>query len=151
MKIKTYNKIKWWFCPFFCIWCFLQNLIGLGVFIYSKFRGHCKRTKTEEGIIYYEVDNKNPCYGISLGYWIFLKESYRGDKVTFRHEWGHEIQSLIFGPLYLFLIGIPSGCSNLFKTYENLSIYYNYPWERWADQLGGISHSSLSYNREIKA
>ena len=124
-------------------------MVGLGVFIYSKFRRHCKRVKTEEGIVYYEVDNNNPCYGVSLGYFIFLQEHYKSDTITHRHEYGHQIQSLIFGPLYLIIIGLPSGLSNLWNTAKDDYTYYNYPWERWADKFGGVKHDNLRYDRRL--
>lgn len=151
MKPKTYNIIKWVFFPFFFFFCILQNLVGLGVFIYSKIRRHCKRIKTDDGIVYFEVDNNNPCYGVSLGYWIFLREYYKGDNITFHHEYGHQLQSLLLGPLYLILIGIPSGASNLWNTAKTDEIYYDYPWEKWADRWGGILHKNLKYDRELKS
>ena len=150
MQVKTFNLIKWVLFPIFFFWCFLQNMLGFFVFIYSKLRGHCKRIKTEDGIIYFEVDNQNKVYGVSLGYWVFLNETYKSDKITHHHEWGHQIQSLILGPLYLFLIGLPSGLSNVFRTAKDDLTYYNYPWERWADKLGSVLHSKFYYEREIK-
>ena len=57
----------------------------------------------------------------------------------YKHEFGHYKQSLILGPLYLFVIGIPSICLNIIsrynkKVWEN---YYNFYTERWANKLGG--------------
>lgn len=145
MKVKTFNIIKWFLLP----WIILQTLVGLDCFVYSKIRGYCKRIKTDEGIVYYEVDNSNPCYGVSLGLFVFLQQKYFGDKLAYRHEWGHQIQSLILGPLYLLVIGLPSAITNLFKTYDTNIKYFNYPWEHWADFCGGIRHKDLRYSREI--
>ena len=54
--------------------------------------------------------------GVSLGAFIFINGK-RGDeykKTVSVHEYGHTIQSLILGPLYLFVVGIPSfvWCNN---------------------------------------
>jgi hypothetical protein len=57
-----------------------------------------------------------------------------------RHEYGHSIQSMVLGPLYLLMIGIPSmvwaGC---FKNYRKRSkkSYYWFYTESWADRWGG--------------
>lgn len=151
MKIKTYNILKWCLSPLLLPWCILQNIVGLGVWIYSKFRGYCRRIKTDEGFVYFEVDNNNPCYGVSLGYFVFLQQHYNGDKITQHHEYGHELQSMLLGPLYLILIGLPSGLSNLLNTAKTDAIYYNYPWESWADRWGRVLHKNLKYDRELKA
>lgn len=45
------------------------------------------------------------------------------------HEFGHTIQSRYLGPLYLFVIGLPSVISALTIYHERM------PWERWADKL----------------
>lgn len=151
MKFKTFNILKWVLFIIFFPWCILQNIVGFGVFIYSLFRGHCKRIKTDEGFIYFETDNKSPCYGVSLGYWVFLNETHRYDTLSHHHEFGHQIQSLIYGPLYLIVIGIPSGLSNVWNTYKgDTCIYFNYPWERNADFFGGVLHKDLKYTRELK-
>lgn len=68
-----------------------------------------------------------------------------------RHEQGHQKQSLILGPLYLIVIGIPSAVMNALTRLQSSrytwlkkighNAYYNYykryP-EKWADRLGGV-------------
>ena len=150
VKFKTYNILKWVLFPILLPWCIMQNLVGVGVWIYSKILGYCKRVKTDEGFIYFEVDNNNPCYGVSLGYFVFLQQKYNSDKITHHHEYGHELQSMLLGPLYLILIGLPSGLSNVFNWAKGSDIiYYNYPWEKWADYWGGVKHKNLWYNRKL--
>ena len=130
-------------------WCLPQNFLGFFIYLYSVFRGHCKRIKTSEGFVYFETDKKSKVYGVSLGYFVFLSEYYKDNLLSYHHEFGHQIQSLIYGIFYLFLIGLPSGLSNVFKTAKTSLIYYNYPWERQADKLGGIQHQNLNYTREL--
>ena len=87
-------------------------------------------------------------WGVSLGEFILLCNWY--DENTVRHEYGHCRQSLLFGPLYLLVIGIPSALFNnvwdrLFhKKWSSAGrtwwYYTRYP-ERWADRLGGVVRS----------
>lgn len=57
------------------------------------------------------------------------------------HEYGHTIQSLIFGPLYLFAVGIPSIVWSFLPVFAKrredagISYFSVYP-ERWANKLG---------------
>ena len=47
--------------------------------------------------------------GISLGSFAFFHPDYAHDAHTIRHEMdGHTVDSKLFGPLYLLIIGIPS-------------------------------------------
>jgi hypothetical protein len=86
--------------------------------------------------------------GISLGNYIILNDGhYRKMFVDswkrnyVRHEYGHSVQSLRLGWLYLLVIGIPSliwaaiyGVA-IRKTHNG---YYRFYTEKWADKLGNI-------------
>lgn len=63
-----------------------------------------------------------------------------------RHEYGHSKQSLILGPLYLLVIGLPSILGNLYSrvAHKDSKWYYAQPWEHWADVLGDVSRKNLS-------
>lgn len=116
-------------------WGLPQNL--LGYFLTRKYK------ESEEFFgsrIYYHNDNWG---GISLGMFIIInagkgKEWIDSVKV---HEYGHSIQSIILGPLYLFVIGLPSliWCNSkrfiTLRKEKNVSYYSFYP-ERWANYLG---------------
>ena len=55
------------------------------------------------------------------------------------HEYGHTIQSLILGPLYLIVMGIPSALWAAFgskKRREKQIPYGAFFTEKWANQLG---------------
>lgn len=127
----------------FWIWQLPQNLVGLFLLlIYRK----------EE--VYYRLNGrtfyftKEMISGISLGNYIIMSRKDMEDGM--KHEYGHSVQSRILGPFYLLLIGIPSGIGNLcdqwfFKNWkysDKHERYYNQPWEKWADKLGGV-------NREV--
>ena len=80
---------------------------------------------------------KKSCGSVTLGNHIFL--SPRATDTTVRHEWGHTRQSLILGPLYLIVIGIPS----IIWAATHRAIVPNKPYdwfytEAWANKLGGV-------------
>ena len=81
---------------------------------------------------------------LSLGPFIFLGSCGNGiDDRLLVHEYGHTIQSLILGPLYLPVIGLPSFMWFRMPRFANrrhaqgLS-YYSFYTERWANHLGEL-------------
>lgn len=126
------------------IWQLLQNIIGLILIAwYKPQRVH----KLDNGVkVYYTHKMKG---GISLGnYCIINTGHYRKDineslkRDTVRHEAiGHTKQSRILGPLYLFLVGIPSLIwaglyGSVIKSTKNG--YYKFYTEKWADIIAGV-------------
>ena len=77
--------------------------------------------------------------GISLGRYVVLNTGLSSKYATFAHERGHSIQSMILGPLYLFVIGIPSILWAAWWNESRLCSYYSFYTERWADILGGVN------------
>lgn len=71
--------------------------------------------------------------GISLGEYIIVSKN--ASDTTIRHELGHSRQSIILGPLYLLIIGLPSLLNNIFGFTKN---YYDFYTEKWADNLAEI-------------
>lgn len=114
------------------LWQLPQNLLGLILLLLYKDKS-----------IYRKIDNtniyiaKNFPGGISLGKYIILRKPY---EVTIHHECGHHKQSLRYGWLYLLIVGLPSLLGNVYDRLFGLTIeqYYNLPWEKQADKLGGI-------------
>lgn len=74
--------------------------------------------------------------GMSLGRFIFINPFER-DLIL--HEWGHSIQSMIFGPLYLIVIGLPSLVWALLYKSSWKKSYYWFWCEKWANKLGGVT------------
>ncbi len=73
-----------------------------------------------------------------------LRADYTKEELSRRlltHEYGHTVQSLILGPLYLLVMGIPStvwGFSPAIskKRKEKGISYFSFFTERWANALG---------------
>lgn len=129
-----------------CTWGIIQSSIGFVIFLFNLKKHH----------FYYHgavVTNWNLLSSISLGLFIFItnkqpkdkrKQNKIPDKEMLRrllvHEYGHTIQSLIFGPFYLILIGIPStlwgflpSCQK--KRNHGIS-YFDFITEKSANYLG---------------
>jgi hypothetical protein len=118
-------------------WGLPQSLIGF--FVYLANAGNGK----EKFRCAFIARNGGNFGGISLGAFIVVNGKYVGEKKkrTEIHEYGHTIQSLILGPLYLLIIGIPSAVWCNAKRFiekrkkENIS-YFSFSPEKWADILG---------------
>ena len=129
--MKKFFKFIWEVILY--IWQLPQNLIGLFLRLF-----YPKAQKMEIADVKVLYDYSFPG-GISLGRTIFVGTQ---DRFTSMHEHGHQIQSMILGPLYLFVIGIPSivwagiyGTKICPRTHNG---YYKFYTERFADKLGGV-------------
>lgn len=135
------------YCVWQCTWGILQTMLGFFVFL-CNFK--C-RHYLYHGAVVTEWNDKS---SVSLGMFVFvtkepyfyekLKDEYEIYELSSRllvHEYGHTIQSLIFGPLYLIVIGIPStlwgflpSCAKNRK--EKQISYFSFFTEKWANILG---------------
>jgi hypothetical protein len=115
-------------------WGLPQTLLGFIMYLYW-----LPRTKTHyvyHGAI---VTEWTAGGGISLGLFVFVSDKARPGVTV--HEYGHCIQSLLLGPLYLIVVGVPSYLwANLpalrkLRREAGRSYYSVYP-ENWANTLG---------------
>lgn len=121
------------------IWQIPQHIIAYVIMIVNR-KSLEVMINTSTDIKYYLVKHLFNS-GISLGNYIFLDKDSNNSINTIKHEHGHQIQSLILGPLYLIFIGLPSIIGNIvfrIKKYNNRD-YYKQPWEAWADKLGKVN------------
>lgn len=78
--------------------------------------------------------------GFSLG--PFLIVDRVSDLSDIKHEHGHSIQNCVFGPLWLFIIGIPSMTRYWYRKlrkklgYKNKTKYYDIWFEKQATEWG---------------
>lgn len=125
----------------FIIWQFtygiIQSLAGLFLFLFNASGRH----KVYKGAIVTEWSKKS-C--LSLGAFIFIsKNVFAKDEIftdILKHEYAHSIQSLILGPLYIFVIGIPSAIWFAYPKFikmrrERGISYYTFYTERWAESI----------------
>lgn len=116
-------------------WQLPQTIVALIYFLYLRYKDEILDTCTFQGAV---VFIKKKSYGsVTLGNHIFL--SPRATDTTIRHEWGHTRQSLILGPLYLIVIGIPSIIwAATHRTIAPSTPYFNFFTEKWANRLGCV-------------
>lgn len=128
-----------------CTWGILQTLLGFAVFLMHRREKHFRY----HGAL---ITVWKPKTSVSLGMFVFVTaepffaEKYDGqisiEELSGRllvHEYGHTIQSLILGPLYLLIIGIPStlwGFLGGRKRREQQIPYCAFFTEKWANRLG---------------
>lgn len=114
------------------LWQLPQNIIGLIILLFIK--GEVKHKFQD--ISYYFYDPFPG--GISLGNYLILGSTH---SQTIRHEHGHAIQSRMLGPLYLFVIGLPSIIWAWLYGWiipSTKNGYYKFYTEKWADKLVNI-------------
>lgn len=129
-----------------CTWGILQTALGLIVFLVNIRNKH----SFYHGAI---ITERNHPSSVSLGMFVFttttpMKDRRTNDKIPddelgkrlLVHEYGHTIQSLIFGPLYLIVIGIPSTIWGFLPYFQNKRkngvSYFSFFTERFANYLG---------------
>lgn len=80
-----------------------MNIIGL-LFAYLMVGVGAEITNYKQAIC---IQSKGFPGGITLGGFIFVGTNSYAESIK-PHEYGHTIQNLIWGPLFLFVIGLPS-------------------------------------------
>lgn len=100
------------------LWQLPQNLIGFLIIKIMK-----AKIKKFYSIKYFEC--RLFYSGVSLGDYIIFDNRILISYFDIRHEEGHQKQSLLLGPLYLLIIGIPSLIGNIIHRFIKFD-YYNY-------------------------
>ena len=120
-----------------CTWGMLQTLIGLGFFIANRNRPY----RMYRGCI----DTQwNHCGGLSLGLFIFTPPDTQSNSDLIRvHEYGHAVQSLLLGPLMIF-VGIISVAWGNMPCFAKMRKERNLPYtacfvEAWASRWGELA------------
>lgn len=119
-----------------CTWGILQTLIGLVFFI--------KYRKCEHQVYRCCINTKwNLKGGLSLGLFIFTpKDDVENADLIRVHEYGHTIQSLVMGPLMLF-VGIISVVWGSLPYFQRMRWEKHVPYtacfvEYWASKWGEL-------------
>lgn len=115
------------------IWQLPQNLVGIIIGLFYK---------TDNTLLYKDkvvrVCSKFPG-GISLGNTLIVSKFPYNKQTwnTVKHEWGHTRQSILLGPLYLLVVGIPSLIwAGIYD--KTKGSYFSFYTERWADKLSNV-------------
>lgn len=98
-----YHVLQW-------TWGIVQNIAGLALDI-ALGRGRRSRFYGARVIEYPRDTFLGPSTGcFTLGRFVFMNEGLSGEERErlLVHEYGHTVQSILYGPLYLAVVGIPS-------------------------------------------
>lgn len=134
-----YTVLQW-------TWGVLQNIAGAFIFLlFIKNKHYFWR-----GAIVTVWNSKTASLGI--GMFIFVRKPRHGEYPdnftgqtdfdrTLVHEYGHTVQSIILGPLFLPIIALPSllwcGLPAAIRYRKKNSVsYYSFYTEKWANYLG---------------
>ncbi len=138
---------KWLYALCQCLWGLPQTLLGLFHFLAYLRSPHF----WYHGALITLWPNKA---SVSLGLFVFVTDDpafypklqplMTREEASARllvHEYGHTVQSLILGPLYLLVIGIPSTvwgfCPMLVRKRQRQQLsYFDFFTESWANRLG---------------
>lgn len=129
--IEMFKKIKEFLIDW--VWQLPQNLIGLGYKLII-YRDISDEFNNDDG--HFNIVLKNTNGAVTLGKYVFIYKRYNDLVGITRHETGHVKQSRMLGPLYLFIIGIPSIIWAAVHSY--IAPNKSYRWfytEAWADKL----------------
>ena len=125
-----------------CIWQLPQVLVSLFLlgFIHG---GMHKYRNPHTGMTVWRMDHSFRSLW-SLGPFIFVPDGEPSRLL--KHETGHSVQSLYLGPLYLFVVGIPSAILLQIrrKKKKDEDWYYAHFPEGWANKLGGVNKGEVS-------
>ncbi len=133
-------------------WGALQNLVGLVG--YLALRPGCRQERFHNAFVTY-IHAKS-FGGVSFGIFIFVSDAHGDDSDwmhdTRIHEYGHSFQSLLLGPLYLLIIGLPSAVWCNFplcvRYRKKRGVSYNKLYcEGWAN-LWGLRFSGETFRSE---
>ena len=135
MKIVTYVK-RILFIILQCTWGILPTLVGLFFFLKLNNYPH----KTYLGCIDTRWDTRS---GLSLGLFIFTPNDEIKDADKIRvHEYGHCIQSIVLGPLFVAI--------SLTLSPGSYNIYF-VSWSNWFIISQKLTASFLDSSRQIPA
>lgn len=129
MKEKS---ILWWIIfILLCIWQLPQLLVAL---VMLPFLGKIKLIGDRHYNFCFESEEMSG--GISLGPLAYVSKYLAMNKAGVAHELdGHTVQSKILGPLYLFVIGIPS---IVWAMTSGNKCYYSFYTESWANKCANL-------------
>lgn len=124
------------FCLLF-IWQLPQNLVAL---CWLPFAGRVRKIAYRNYCIALSGRLPKEGSGVSLGNFAIISPQYADNERTLRHEVdGHTVDSKIFGPLYLLVIGIPSALHLLYvNRFAPHKPYDDFYTERWANRHAGL-------------
>lgn len=131
-----YKGVLWWIVfTLLCIWQLPQLLVAL---VMLPFIGKLKLVADRHFNFCFVGEKMSG--GISLGPFAFisknLNNSQRREEYIAHELDGHTVDSKIWGPLYLFIVGIPSVMN---AACDFTECYYDFYTEKRANKFAGLT------------
>ena len=119
------------------LWQLPQNLVALVWLAVSR---PVKKIAYRHYNVAFSARMPKGASGVSLGTFAIVSHANRNNQRVIRHELdGHTVDSKIFGPLYLFVIGLPSALHLLWHNRSGKGRPYDdFYTERWANRHSGL-------------
>ena len=122
------------------LWQLPQNIAGLVVKVVV--RSRTASVTERDGVLIHSVRKFHG--GVSLGRYVFCyckPDRQNASRVMMAHEYGHSVQSRLWGWLYLPVVGLVSAIRCQFRLYKDGEYFEGWP-ERQADDLGGVKRDA---------
>lgn len=129
--MKEGTLIWWLVFVVFAIWQLPQFIVAL---VMLPFLGDIKLIARRH--FNFCFVGSNMVGGISLGPFAYVSKRLTADEPVAHELDGHTVQSKILGPLYLFVVGIPSILNAMF---DFTPCYYDFYTESWANRYAGLT------------
>ena len=126
------NFLYWFIFTLLAIWQLPQFIVAL---VMWPFLG--KKTLVADRHFNFCWKSPDMSGGISLGPIAFVSEVSSKEEIVAHEVDGHTVDSKIFGPLYLLIIGLPSIIWAWTSTREQC--YYNFYTEKRANKWAGLT------------
>ena len=147
-KLRRFLYVFWQWT-----WGLPQNLVGGALYLYYRLKG-CSHFSYQGARVVIWTQKSG---SMSMGHFLFMHPNWKPyNHRLLSHEYGHTIQSLILGPMYLPLVGVPSIIWAGLPAFERMrerthrSYYSVYP-ENWANHFGDrFAKARIEYDPEIR-
>ncbi len=120
------------------VWQLPQNLVAMAVLLFAK---NVRKITYRHFCFAMVARLPRHASGGSLGSFVILSPGSAHDERTLRHELdGHTVDSKIWGPLYLLIVGLPSAVHFLWYVHGDAKkrSYDDFYTERWANRHAGL-------------
>lgn len=151
MKVLAKNLVVFYILSF--TWGFVASFIGLLMLLPLIFM---KRVHRVNGRLYGILPR---AFGVGLGFGVgcffFISYDCENDLRIYSHEMGHGLQNVIFGPLMLLVVNIPSAIRFWYREFKYYrkgkfpTTLYDDIWFEWQASEFGAKYITDLYNTSM--
>ena len=115
------------------VWQLPQNIVAL---VWLAMSRPVRKIASRHYSVAFSARMPKGAGGVSLGSIVIISRENVNNQFVLRHELdGHTVDSKIFGPLYLLVVGLPSALHLIWhRRFGKGRSYYDFYTERWANR-----------------